>query len=70
MIELTPNWRTVLAKAWSIRMMILAGVLSGIEIVLPLFASNFPRGVFAVLTFISVFCALIARILAQKEIYR
>jgi hypothetical protein len=46
------NWRGVLRCAWSIRLMILAGLLSGVEAILPLLDGvlPIPPGIFAVLT--------------------
>jgi len=67
-MRLYDNWRTILKKAWSIRLMILAGVLSGIEIVVPLFADSLPRGVFAALSFASVAAAFVARLVAQNDL--
>lgn len=62
-----PNWKRVLRKAWSLRFMALAAVLSGVEIVLPMFSDKFPRGAFAALSFVAVVGAFIARFVAQKE---
>ncbi|MGO4449131.1 hypothetical protein AB4Y96_09405 [Phyllobacterium sp. TAF24] len=62
------NWRGVLRCAWSIRLMILAGLLSGVEAILPLLDGvlPIPPGIFAVLTLITVAAAFIARLVAQK----
>lgn len=62
------NWREVLRKAWSARLMICAALMSGVEIALPLFSDKFPRGVFAALSFVAVAGAFIARFVAQKDI--
>ena len=62
------NWRLILKRAWSIRMMLLAGLLSGAEVVVPLFADSMPRGLFAVLSFASAAGALVARIVAQPKV--
>ncbi|MEP9388208.1 hypothetical protein [Mesorhizobium sp. KR9-304] len=35
-MRLVANWRAVLTRAWSMRLMSLAGLLSGMEIALPL----------------------------------
>jgi hypothetical protein len=35
-LTLVANWRRVLRYAWSIRLMLFAGLLSGLELVLPL----------------------------------
>lgn len=65
-MTLIDNWRDVLKKAWSMRLMVLAAILSGAEIVLPLFYEAIPRGSFAVLSFCTVAGAFIARLVAQK----
>lgn len=65
-LNLLPDWRQILRKAWSVRLMILAALLSGCEVILPLFAHAMPHGLFAVLSFMSVSSALVARIVAQK----
>lgn len=67
-MKLASDWKDVLRKAWSIRLMILAGVLSGVEIVLPLFADALPRGTFAALSGVSVAAAFVARLVAQKDL--
>lgn len=67
MLKLLPDWQHVLRKAWSVRLMLLAGVLTGIEFVLPMFAHAMPHGVFAALSFLSVSAALVARLVAQES---
>lgn len=67
-MKLYDNWKEIVRKAWSIRFMLIAGVLSGIEIVLPMFAEQFPRNTFAILTFIFVAAAFVSRIVAQRNV--
>ena len=67
-MKLTDNWRGILRKAWSIRLMVLAGVLSAVEVILPLFADAIPRGTFAALSGITVAAAFVARLVAQQDI--
>lgn len=62
------NWREILRRSWSLRFIILAGLLSGCEIVLPLFADQIPRNLFAALSFAAVAAAFVARLVAQKGI--
>lgn len=66
-MELVPHWRRVLKHAWSIRLMLLAGLLSGLEVALPLIDGLFdiPQGVFAALSGLTVAAAFVARIVAQ-----
>lgn len=67
-MKLYDNWQEIVRKAWSIRFMILAGVLSGVEVVLPLFADRFPNGVFAAMSGACVAAAFVARLVAQKDV--
>ena len=67
-MKLLTDWKRILKRAWSIRLLILAGALSGIEVVLPFFSDAIPRGPFAVLSFLAVAGAFVARLVAQKEL--
>ena len=64
------DWRAVLRYAWSVRLMILAALLSGLEVALPLIDGLLPihPGIFAALSFVTVVAAFIARIVVQKDI--
>ena len=67
---LISNWWQVLKRAWSIRWIALAGLLSGLEVILPIIDSysNIPRGLFAALSGAATCGAFISRILAQKGV--
>lgn len=67
-MKLYDNWKEILKKAWSIRFLVLAGVLSGIEIILPMFAEQFPRNTFAILSFVCVAAAFVSRLVAQRNV--
>lgn len=68
-MHLVENWRTLLRRAWSIRLMLLASLLSGAEVMLPFIGEALmPRGAFAVLSFSITAAALFARLVAQKGI--
>lgn len=67
-MKLYANWREILRKAWSIRLMLLAAVLSGVEVAVPLFAHALPHGLFAALSAVSVAAAFVARLVAQKDV--
>lgn len=64
---LIPDWKRVLRKAWSMRLMGIAAVLSFVEVIMPFLSEKMPRGVFAVLSGLTVAGAFIARLVAQKE---
>jgi hypothetical protein len=66
-LHLAPNWRTILRRAWSIRLILLAGLLTGIEAVLPFIAPDaLPPGVLPALTLVVIASAFVARLIAQK----
>jgi len=67
-MKLDDNWKLIVKKAWSARLMILAAILSGVEVVLPFLSESIPRGTFAVLSGITVAAAFVARLVAQKGI--
>ena len=67
-MKLYDNWRQILRKSWSLRFIILAGILSGCEVALPLIGDHFDQGTFAALSFVFVCAAFIARLVAQKDI--
>ena len=72
-MHLVNNWRAVLARAWSIRLMILAGVLSGVEAGLAMFPDVFSilqisQGYAAVASMAITCTALWARVVAQKGV--
>jgi len=66
---LIDDWQRVLRRAWSIRLILLAGVLSGLEVALPIIDGlvEIPRGAFAVASALVTMAALVARIVAQKD---
>lgn len=65
-MRLAPDWRRILRRAWSIRLMLLAGLLSGAEVVLPLFVDALPRNLFAGLSLLTIGGAFVARLVAQQ----
>lgn len=68
MMKLIPNWKVVLRKAWSIKLMLLAGLLSGVEVALPFFIDGFAQGIAAGLSLAVTFAALVLRIVAQQGV--
>ena len=52
------------------QMAILAGLLTGVEVILPLFQSEFPRGLFAVASFVVTMASIVARAVAQPSVHR
>lgn len=66
-MRLVDDWKQIAKRAWSVRLGALAAILSGVEVVLPLFADSFPRNLFAVLSFAAVVGAMVARFVAQPK---
>ena len=67
-MKLLPNWRAVLRKAWSARLMLLDALFSGAEIAWP-FLEGFvpvPRSTFGIISGLLTMGALLARFVAQK----
>ena len=70
-LQLHSDWKLILKKAWSIRLIILVGILSGVETLIPLFGGDIPHqyiGYFSAATLIISVAALIARIVMQEEL--
>lgn len=67
-MKLVSDWRRVLRHAWSIRLLLAAALLSGLEVVLPYLGDIFPipTGAFATLTFIVTVVAFVMRLKSQK----
>lgn len=68
-IRLLPNWRKVIVRAWSVRLMVLAFILTALEIALPLMDGYLPipQMTFAVLAGLATAGAFVARLVAQKN---
>lgn len=67
--KLIPDWKRVLRRAWSIRLMLLAGLLSGLEAILPIVmdAVPWPRWVASAIISTVVGLAFVTRLMAQKD---
>jgi hypothetical protein len=68
-MKLVADWRRVLRHAWSIRLILVAALLSGAEVALPLIGGflPIPVGLFALLSFLVTVAAFVARFLAQPK---
>jgi len=65
-----PEWRRIIRHAWSVRLLFVAAILSGLEAALPYLPLPIPPGALAGLTVVVVAAAFVARIVAQKEFNR
>ena len=66
-MKLHTDWRYLLRKSWAVRWAIVAGLLSGCEVILPLFVDAFPRNVFAAFSMVATMGAIWARLLIQPK---
>lgn len=69
-MHLHGQWRNLLKRAWCLRFMALAGVLTGAEAILPVVGYKLPLNdvALAVLTFVVVALAFWSRLVAQRGI--
>lgn len=69
-MRLVANWRAVLTRAWSVRLMALAAFFTALEAALPLLNGYLPIPplTFAMLSGVCSGLALFARFVAQKSI--
>lgn len=68
-MELLPDWKKIARRAWSFRLTIIAAILSGAEVVLPLFIDVLPRNLFASISFVAVVGAALARVISQPRMH-
>lgn len=65
-MRLHQDWKRIVKKAWSFRLLLIAGLLSGCEVVLPYYSDSFPRSMFAILSIVVTLLATIARVTSQN----
>ena len=66
-MKLHSNWRLILRKAWSIRLVVLSAIFSAAQLVIPVYGDVLPRDAFAILSALACAGAIIARVFTQKE---
>lgn len=68
--SLLSNWRTVLAKAWSVKLIAAAATLDGLSIAFPYLQETLglPLGTFGALSGVISALALLARLFVQNDI--
>lgn len=71
-MKLIDDWKTIVKKAWSVRLLLLAGLMSGIEVMVqvlePSLSADLPKGLFASISGLVTAAALVARVLAQNGV--
>ena len=66
-MTLHDNWRDLIRKAWSVKFMVLAFLLTMAEVMLPFFSDAVPPRMFAVLSGLAVAGAFVSRLVTQKD---
>ena len=66
-MQIKHDWRDVVRRAWSVKFMALAFVLTMAEVMLPFFSDAVPPKLFAALSGLAVAGAFVARLVAQKD---
>ena len=66
-MQIKHDWRDVVRRAWSVKFMALAFVLTMAEVMLPFFSDAVPPKLFAVLSGLAVAGAFVSRLIAQKD---
>lgn len=68
-MQLIEDWQAILTKAWSVKFNIAAAILGGVEVAVQFIEpAGIPRGAFAGFAASVSMLAIVARIMAQKEI--
>jgi len=70
-MKLLPEWRRVIRKAWSMRLMLLAGALTGTEAVINVIGADWlpaPKWARMLVILAVIGGAFVARLVAQKGI--
>ena len=67
-MSLLPDWRSILKRAWSVKFLTMAAVVSGCETILQVSGNALlPAGVGSAITGVLASLGILARVLAQKE---
>ena len=66
-MTLHDNWQTLIRRAWSVKFMVLAFLLTMAEVMLPFFSDAVPPKLFAALSGLAVAGAFVSRLIAQKD---
>jgi len=68
-MELIQDAKTVMLKAWSVRLALLGAAFSAAEVSLPFFAPFVPEHTMAILSVVASCGAAIARVVAQPTMH-
>ena len=65
-MKLLPDWKRILRKAWSMRLMAVAAFFAGCEAVLPFVNDVLAPRPMAIIAFVVVVMAMVTRLMMQK----
>lgn len=65
-MKLLPDWKRILRKAWSMRLMAVAAFFAGCEAVLPFVNDVLAPRPMAIVAFVVVVLAMVTRLMIQK----
>lgn len=68
LLRLKRNWLLIVRKAWSVKFMVLAFLLTAAEVALPFLDDSVPKGLFAFLSAVATAGAFVSRLMAQQEV--
>lgn len=66
-MKLVDDWRKILRRAWSVRLMLFAGLMDGFNACWFAFADSTPHGVFLAVGMGASLAAVMARIIEQPK---
>lgn len=69
-MRLNENWRRILGKSWSVRLVALIGILQALDAVLPLLGASTPSSILNALSILAAIGAAAARVMVQPDIER
>jgi hypothetical protein len=66
-MKMLPDWKDVVRRAWSVRLMVLAFAATLAEALWPVFAPEFEFRFAGVVSAVLIAAAFVARLMAQKD---
>lgn len=69
-MNLVQDWKRIVKKAWSFRLMAISFVFQGFELVLPLYVESVPRRLFAILSLLALAGGIWSRVVAQPKMHQ
>ena len=64
-MQLKKDWKIVIKKAWSVRLVALSAIFSAAQLAIPIYADTLDRDTFALLSILACIGAIFVRVLTQ-----